>query len=781
MPGRSASLVGREAELERLGEALERARARRAAAIVLRQRRGRRRQDAAVAELAARAADALVLRGAAGQGGTAPYGPVVAALRSQPARRARRARRAAARCAPHLALLLPELGEPAAARDRATLVRGACAARSRSSPPTARRSSSSTTCSGPTRRRSSCSRRSPSRCGELPVLVVAAYRSDGLPRDHGCAGCATSCAARAALDELALEPLDARRRAALLAPALRRAARRRRSCARSTTARRASPFFVEELAAALRVSGALQRGPRGPRARRRRRGPGARHGPRRGPDQRVRARPRRARAAAEAAAVAGETFDLDARRRAGERRAALAELLEHGLRARAGRRARRAFRHALAREALYADVPWMRRRALHRRARRGARGRRRAEPRGRHPLARRARRRRARATRCCARPPSPRRVHAYRDARRGRPPGARAVARGRRRGPPRSTTLERYARCAELAGELAEAARAWRELRRRPRRRRARGSRRAAPARRGLRAARRARAGVRRAPARRRGASRPTARPPTPRSSGSRWPTSCASRRAHGEAIELAQRARAPRPSAAGRLDLRLRALGLEGVARAKRGDYEAGLETVRGGARARARARPHRRSPPSSTSGSASSLYDVGRLPPRRGGARHRARASADASPDAGTEVACVTCLVYVLRERGEWARAAEMGRELIAERHGGLGRRGPARRDPRLRGQARLGAAAADARALAVAPRVGHYNMTVDSTAALARVAAAEGDDDEAAEHCRALLDALGGQRGPPLRGRGAALGARRSSRAAATAPARTPAPRR
>ena len=52
----------------------------------------------------------------------------------------------------------------------------------------------------------------------------------------------------------------------------------------------------------------------------------------------------------------------------------------------------------------------------------------------------------------------------------------------------------------------------------------------------------------------------------------------------HGEAIELARAARARRPSAAGRLDLRLRAVGLEGMARAKHGDYEAGLETVRGG-----------------------------------------------------------------------------------------------------------------------------------------------------------------------------------------------------
>ena len=41
-----------------------------------------------------------------------------------------------------------------------------------------------------------------------------------------------------------------------------------------------------------------------------------------------------------------------------------------------------------------------------------------------------------------------------------------------------------------------------------------------------------------------------------------------------------------------------------------------------------------------------------------------------------------------------------------------------------------------------LATSSRVNHYNMTVDSTTALAFVAAAEGADDEAAEHCRTIL---------------------------------------
>ena len=44
--------------------------------------------------------------------------------------------------------------------------------------------------------------------------------------------------------------------------------------------------------------------------------------------------------------------------------------------------------------------------------------------------------------------------------------------------------------------------------------------------------------------------------------------------------------------------------------------------------------------------------------------------------------------------------------------------------------------------ASALATAARLRHYNMTVDTTSALARVAAGDGDMDAAAGHCRAVL---------------------------------------
>ena len=65
--------------------------------------------------------------------------------------------------------------------------------------------------------------------------------------------------------------------------------------------------------------------------------------------------------------------------------------------------------------------------------------------------------------------------------------------------------------------------------------------------------------------------------------------------------------------------------------------------------------------------------------------------------NPDASTISACVSCLAFVLRERGEWRRAEEICREMLAENRLVVRRRGAARRDPRLPGQVRLRAPAA------------------------------------------------------------------------------------
>ena len=104
------------------------------------------------------------------------------------------------------------------------------------------------------------------------------------------------------------------------------------------------------------------------------------------------------------------------------------------------------------------------------------------------------------------------------------------------------------------------------------------------------------------------------------------------------------------------------------------------------------------------------------------------------------GTQVACVTCLAYVLRERGQWAEALRIGRDLIdsgtavwvtedlvGSIHGLQGRLTSARRLLTSRSPRRPGSE--------------HFNTTVDATAALARVAATEGEDAAAAEACRSL----------------------------------------
>jgi DNA-binding NarL/FixJ family response regulator len=125
-----------------------------------------------------------------------------------------------------------------------------------------------------------------------------------------------------------------------------------------------------------------------------------------------------------------------------------------------------------------------------------------------------------------------------------------------------------------------------------------------------------------------------------------------------------------------------------------------------------------------------------------------HRAKAALDdaldlcrAGDEQATEVACVTCLVYVLRECGEWSDALALGQELIRSGtavwvadglvgtiHGFQGRFSSARR--------------LISSSLATSAGIGHFNMTVDSTAALAWIAAAQGDVAEAAGRCRELL---------------------------------------
>jgi DNA-binding NarL/FixJ family response regulator len=721
-------LVGRVDELARLTEAVEEAQRGEGSLFLLAGEAGVGKSR--LAQEAAASAE-IVLYGAASNGSTVAYGPIVAALRS----RLRSDPEALADCGsllPHLALLLPELGKGAAESERATIfeaVRCAFAHLSAERPAVVvlddlQWSDDTTlellaTLAGPLR--------------EMPVLVLGTYRSDGLPREHRLRWLRNELRRGGQLRELALDPLERDAVESLLgellpeqpSPALLRTIHDRTL---------GSPFFVEELVAALRARGSLRSGQRGLELLERDEVPV--------PDSireailvgigEVSAE---ARESAEAAAVLGQRFDLELAVSLTPADG-IAELIEVGLlEERSGGQA--AFRHALAQEALYAEVPWARRRDLHRQLAaaleetdgssleiaahwRGA---------GEEARARQALVEAARASEA---------VHAHRDA-------LRAAREGLELWPEeeaeelRLETLGRYGRSAELVGELGEAAKAWRELT-------------AACERRGERAAyaeaqRRLAAiyelgGERdKAFAARRLAAESFAAAERPAEAAlERLAMADHHRRGarYGEAIELARLAGAEAKQA-GRVDIDARILGLQGVVEAKGGDFEQGLESVRSGL---ALALEHDLTPV------AAELYQRLSLVLYDGADYRQAEEALDTAlglcrtgEDAGTEVACVTCLVYVLRERGEWSRAAELGRELIetdtavwvAEGlvgaiHAFEGKLSSARR--------MLTASRA------VSAEVGHYNMYCDSTTSLAIVAAAEGLEDEAASRIRELL---------------------------------------
>ncbi|HEX2088145.1 MAG TPA: AAA family ATPase [Solirubrobacteraceae bacterium] len=724
-------LVGRGEERARLEAALELARAGAGSLVLLSGEAGvgKSRLAAEVAE----GARLPVLTGAATHGGTAPYGPVVAALRCH-LRAHPGALGDSGPLAPQLALLLPELGAAPAPPDRPTLfeaVRQAFAHVAAAGCTIVllddlHWSDQATldllgALAGP--------------LAELPLLVVAAYRSDGLPRDHGLRRLRHELRRAGRLEELVLGPLDLDATTELLEHALGGAPSA--ALARTVHDRtQGVPFFVEELAAALRMGGLLTESGRGFAL--------AAGGEVPIPDT-VRDAvlmttadlSEAARVAAETAAVAGPAFDLEVV--AGLAGAAgVAELVDSGL-VREDGAGGAAFRHALTRDAICADVPWLRRRTLHRRLAEALQGR--GAPSRQVAAhwvgAREEERARAALLEAAAESEA---VHAYRDAAAA---GRQALELWPERedDEARSEALQRYAATSELAGDLAEAARAWREL---AAIRAATGDEAAlAEAQRRLAAVHDLRGDRDAALAARRAAAAAFAATGHDAEAAVEQLAIANQLRIqarHGEAAELARDARAA-ADRAGRLDLRARALGIEGMATAKGGDYEGGVETVRS---ALALALEH------DLTLVAAELYqrlsvavydssDYRRAQETLGTALDLCRAAGDA----GTEVACVTCLAYVLRERGEWPRAAEICVDLIGSGtavfvaegllgaiHGAQGRYASARR--------------LLTSSLAVSSRVRHYNMAVDATLGLARVAAAEGHADEARQRCRAILEA-------------------------------------
>src|SRR5215211_563978 len=402
------------------------------------------------------ATDMRVLAGSTGPGGTSPYGPIIAALRGY-VRAVPDGLRGAGPLAAHLALLLPELGSPPPQTDLPTLVealRCALVAIGRAQPTaiflddlhwadTASLELLPALAGGLT--------------GE-PVALIGAYRSDDMPRGHALRRVRTELRREGRLHEVAVEPLDLTGTAALASRILGGPIGFRLA-ALLYHRTQGLPFFIEELAAALVDSGRLTQEPSGwvltdagevPI-----------------PDTLRDAVLLRAdglsdagREALEVAAVMGLDIDLDLIEKLVGTGMGLTELIERGLLSE-GSPGQAVFRHALAREAIYGEVPWPQRRTLHRiiateLAARGTAPAIIAE----HWLAGREFEQRRRALLAAADASCA--VHAYRDA-------ARALQRALELWPEDDAEVERFAAldqfgaCAQRAGDLAGAARAWDE------------------------------------------------------------------------------------------------------------------------------------------------------------------------------------------------------------------------------------------------------------------------------------------------------------------------------
>jgi ATP/maltotriose-dependent transcriptional regulator MalT len=534
------------------------------------------------------------------------------------------------------------------------------------------------------------------------------------------------------VEELALEPLDADGSAAVaervlgapVCPPLARVIHDRTQ---------GIPFFVEELAAALEAGALVQMGADGVEL--------IDAGPLPVPAtvrdavlMRTAQLSSDAHAAAEVAAVAGEAFDVELVAQLATERGLL-ELLDYGLVV-DGEPGRAAFRHALVRDALYEDVAWLRRRSLHRRiAERLERGGGSSIELATHWLAARDEAR-GRAALLGA-VDEFRAAHAYRDAARAGRDALDLWPEGDR-GEQRFEALERYARCAELAGELAEAARAWREvaaLRPSP-----------ADAHSNLARVYSLQGDRERATAERLAAADGFAARGQPGDAAAERIAAVAhlqSRGDHGRAVELARTA-GEEAVRANRLDLRARALGLEGAALAKRGDFDDGVATIRSGL---SLALEH------DLTAEAADVY-------QRLGTAFETAANYEGARDAltsalglcetggsaSTEQTCVACMAYVLREMGDWQQAAELCGDLLAAPGVPPGTKVVA--DGILGTVHGFGGDLRAARPLLVSSleasrRLDILSMSVDASAGLAWIEHVAGADDAALGHCRSLLE--------------------------------------
>jgi DNA-binding NarL/FixJ family response regulator len=678
---------------------------------------------------------AVVLRGAASRDATPAYGPVIAALRSY----LRADPSGLADCGPlgeHLRVLLPELGPAPEVVDTATLheaVRCALATAAADRGALVLLDDLQWSDAATLELLSDLAAAS----SDAPLLIAGAYRSDELPREHPLRRTRTELRRGRGLEEVLLAPLDEAGTAALLEREL--GGTPSRPLVRTVHDRaQGLPFFVEELASALSKEARLQQGAAGLELAE-------------GSEVTVPETVRDAvllrlgdlsaagRDAAEAAAIAGERFELESLVDLASADG-IGELLEAGLIAECGE-GRAAFRHALVREALYRDAPWLRRRTLHRELgqRLEARGAPGVEVAPHWLGAHDERRARRQLLRAAGEFGS---VHAYRDAA-GMARQALELWPEDELAAERLEALERLGAWAELAGELRDAARAWREIA---------SLRRAAGDEPALAAAERRLGRICALQGDRAGAIEALSGAAEAFAASGDLAAAAGDRLAaadflqfagrHSASLELSRRA-GEEARASERIDLRSRALTAEGVVTAKRGEFEAGMELVKQGL---SLALEH------NLTAEAVDAYQRLGTTFETAGDYANARVALTSALDLcqitdnhEPEAGCVACMAYVLRELGEWPRTIELSRELIAANEGNGVRAiadGALGYIRAIRGE--LGPARRYLTAgLETARRLDIFSMQVDCASSLALAADFDSNLDEAVERCRFVLE--------------------------------------
>jgi DNA-binding NarL/FixJ family response regulator len=677
-----------------------------------------------------------VLEGFATPGGASAFAPLVEVLRAH-LRSTAGGPLVEGPLADHLALLLPELGPATREGDPATLfeaIRLALATIAARQPTAIFLDDLQWADDATLELLPALARTLP----EQPLLILAAYRSDELPRAHPIRRMRSELRRSGHLRQISVEPFDAAATAALVdrilgpvAPTLRRAVFDRTD---------GIPLYVTELSAALAASGRLQSGSSGLELV-----DGAEVPL---PDSvrdavllRATGLSEDARAAAMAAAVAGQVFDPELVRAVAGLVTWPDELLRRGLitEESAGRMA---FRHALVRDAFYSEIPWTTRIKLHRSVAQHLASDR-ATPAlvaehwvlGREPdRAREALL--AAADEFCA-------VHAYRD-------GARAFRRALELWPEgddertRLYSLERLASCAELAGDLGDAATVWREV--------ADGRQRDGDLR-GLGDAQRRLAAVLELQGRWQEALASREHAATAFTAADALADAAAERLAAAAHLRSAGSFRAAlslletaaqQARTAQRVDLQARILGQEGNARARMGEGQHGVEMVRAGL---AMALEH------GLAGPAAEIYHRLADALEHAGDYSGASATYDeaysfcsANGLEPTAQLCLACLTAVLRQSGDWDRATKLCRQVIgspdASAHARAVATGQLGSILGLRGQTR------QARPLllegaTIARRIELAAMELLSGWGLAIVDSVEGATQSAAGHCWALLE--------------------------------------